>query len=266
MVLRTLAVSVLALCALVLSLDMPAGAASRITEDFADLVKRAPLVVEVEITASKDEQNTQVGMPLTLSQAKVVRVLRGDAHAALVIERFGGNNGAERVHVPGQAQLTTGDRAVLLLIPSPLNNGRYRVLGGDAGCVLSEDSDRGARQLRRVTGRFDYYIADEKSLSGFVAKQAPALDGDEFDALVDAVLKTGRPVLTAAPGASSAQSAAEPVQLPVLRASTQAVSAAPAAPVDAPLFFKLGVFLASVTLAWAATRLARKLNPARSSK
>lgn len=252
---RTLSLCLGMFGALVLSSGFQTGAASRLTEDFADLVKRASIVVEVDVGTCQDEANAQVGMPLTVASAKVLRVLRGDIANAIEIERFGGKQGDAMMIVPGQATLSAGDRAVLLLIPSPLNNGRYRVLGGDAGCVLSENIEGGERRLRRAVGRFDYYVADESSQTGFVARQASALPDDEFNALTSALIKTGRPVLTSAaptPAKILAQTASIPV-LPVTNASK-----APA-PTEVPLYFKLGIFVACVTLAWGTTRLTRAL-------
>lgn len=256
MMVRTVSMCLGLIGALVLSSGLRVGAASRLTEDFADLVKRAAIVVEVEIGANQDEANAQVGMPLTVSSAKVLRVLRGDVSKAIEIERFGGKQGDALLVVPGQATLSTGDRAYVLLIPSPLNNGRYRVLGGDAGCVLSEDAN-GERMTRRAVGRFDYYVADESSQTGFVARQAVALPDDEFNALASALITTGRPVLTASAVPTPAQDLSpQTAMLSVVSVNTASPIPAPA---DVPLYFKFGVFLACVTLAWAATRLTRAL-------
>jgi len=253
---RTLSLCLGLVGALVLSSGFQAGAASRLTEDFADLVKRAAIVVEVDIGNCQDETNAQIGMPLTVASAKVVRVLRGDIANAIEIERFGGKQGDALTVVPGQAALSTGDRAVVLLIPSPLNNGRYRVLGGDAGCVLSENAEGGERLLRRAVGRFDYYVADESSQTGFVARQAAALPDDEFNALASALITTGRPVLTASAAPTPAKAVAQTATLPVVSIRTDSQAPAPA---DVPLYFKFGVFVACVTLAWGATRLSRAL-------
>lgn len=256
MMVRTLSLCLGLVGALVLSSGFRAGAASRLTEDFADLMKRAAIVVEVDVGVCQDEANAQIGIPFTVASAKVLRVLRGDIANAIEIERFGGKQGDALMVVPGQANLSTGDRAVLLLIPSPLNNGRYRVLGGDAGCVLSENAEGGERLLRRAVGRFDFYVADESSQTGFVARQAAALPDEEFDALTNALIKTGRPVLTASAAPTPAKVLAQTASLPVITLPR----AAPAQEsTDVPLFFKIGVFVACVTLAWGATRLTRAL-------
>lgn len=251
---RTLSLCLGIAGALVLSSDLRVGAASRLTEDFADLVKRAAIVAEVEIGAMQEEANAQVGMPLTISSAKVLRVLRGDVANAIEIERFGGNQNGALMVVPGQATLATGDRAYVLLIPSPLNNGRFRVLAGDAGCVLSENAPDGERMLRRAVGRFDFYVSDESSQTGMVARQAATLPDSDFNALASALIKTGRPVLTTFAVPTPAQDLVpQTATLPVVAMHTTP------APTDVPLFFKVGVFLACVTLAWAATRLTRIL-------
>src|SRR5437868_2178555 len=119
---RTLSLCLGLFGALVLSADLHVGAASRLTEDFGDLVKRAAILAEVEVGPCHEENNARIGMPLTIASAKVLRVLRGENMNAIEIERFGGQQGASTLIVPGQATLSSGDRAFILLIPSPLNN------------------------------------------------------------------------------------------------------------------------------------------------
>jgi hypothetical protein len=95
---------------------------------------------------------------------------------------------------PGQAQLNVGDRAVLLLanVPGAKN---WRILGGDAGqIVLARDGD-GKELARRGSGRFEFYVADESSLTGYRPVKGTSIYADQLGALLQAVLETGRPVL-----------------------------------------------------------------------
>jgi hypothetical protein len=249
------------LCGAILSqglvLRTSTEAASRLTEDFADLVKRAAVVVEVKIERCRQEQNAQIGMPLTVASAQVVRVHRGTigANAQLELEKFGGDTDGMKIVVPGQVEFVEGAHAFALLVESPLNNGRWRVLGGDAGYVLREKSGQ-QEVARRATGRFDYFVSDEKSLSGFVSRQSQSMNDVDFNALVTALIETGRPVINVVSHDTAVPQVPAQAALPVVTMPTASTTGESS---ETPLFVRLGAVLLFITLAWGAGRLTRAL-------
>jgi hypothetical protein len=238
-----------------LVLRTSADAASRLTEDFSDLVKRAAVVVEVKIERCRQEQNEQVGMPLTVASAQVVRVHRGTmgANAQLEMEKFGGEVDGMKIVVPGQVEFVEGAHAFALLVESPLNNGRWRVLGGDAGYVLREKSGQ-QTVARRATGRFDYFVSDEKSLTGFVSRQSQSMNDEDFNALVAALLETGRPVINVVSHEATATPIPAQPSLPVV---AMPIASAAGESSESSLLVRLGAVLLFITLAWGAGRLTR---------
>ncbi|MCY3017792.1 MAG: hypothetical protein NTW87_02005 [Planctomycetota bacterium] len=136
------------------SLENKTSAATRLTNDLAELLGMAGLVVEATVQATSVQTDTRNGIPLTLAVLKVHRVYKGDVapESEITVESFGGFNGTQTVIACGQPQFNAGDRSLLLLAKSSANPMNWRVLGGDIGqIILSEDKD-GQTVARRAIG------------------------------------------------------------------------------------------------------------------
>lgn len=71
----------------------------------------------------------------------------------------------------------------------------WRVLGGDAGQIILSRDDNGHAIAFRANGRFEYYVRDASSLTGYRSVNSPAVSAGHLDELLHAVLDTGRPVI-----------------------------------------------------------------------
>src|SRR5579862_4429970 len=111
--------TVTALCAHSLWMAADTLAATRLTEDLADLFRHAQLVVEADVLDTQSAPAGREGIPMTRATLKIVHVVKGDAVAdsTIVVEYLGGRgpDGQSTTVVPGQARLVPGALTVLLL-------------------------------------------------------------------------------------------------------------------------------------------------------
>jgi len=198
--------------AYVLIFNLTLNAASRLTDDFAELVKLADAVVEVNIDDVRSQESTP---PRSVASLTIHRVFKGKVNPGpLDIAFIGGFDGPYRVIAPGQPHFIAGQSAVLLLSRS--NDGAsWHVLGGDAGQINVAEDGAGQRLARRASGRFEFYVADANSFSGSRAVKSASLRFQHMELLLNTVLKTGRPMIESA-AASSPLSTAALAAIPTL--------------------------------------------------
>ena len=190
--------TLIALLTFTLWYDAPTHAASRLTEDLAELFKSAELVVEADVIDRRAAAPGSEGLPLTAVTLKVTRVFKGsgtDTGEIVQAEYLGGRNGESQTIVPGQPNLTPGMRVVVLLSKFG-RTAQWRVIGGDAGEIDFAAADDGKMLAHRASGgRFDYYVRDAQSLTGYRTVSVSALNENEFQHLFEAIASTGRPVI-----------------------------------------------------------------------
>lgn len=206
--------------------EVPALAATRLTDDLADLFRAAEAVVEADVVSSSPGERGNSGIPMTRVVLKVDRVFKGapTIDAVLNADVLGGDTGDVRTVVPGQPRLLPGTRVIVLLSKfGRLQN--WRVIGGDAGEIQLGFGDDGLPIARRACGsNFNYYVTDPHSLSGFKAISVAELSEEQVLNLVEALATTGRPVVAARiPAAPAPKPTSEPAQ----QVSVPAVSSAP---------------------------------------
>jgi hypothetical protein len=219
-------------------------AASRLTEDLTELLKRADAVVQVSVKTQHVQTNNAQGVPFTVVTLCIEKSYKGtlSADTEIQAEYFGGALEGETVVCPGQPKMDVGERAVLLLarVPGAQN---WRILGGDAGQIVLVRDGSGQELARRGCGQFDFYLADESSLTGYRPVKGTAIFARQLGALLQAVLDTGRPVL-------EKQQAASAIPLPV----AAAIATSQESSVESTAGRILLVILAT-TLVWAASRI-----------
>ncbi|HYG74192.1 MAG TPA: hypothetical protein VEK08_04225 [Planctomycetota bacterium] len=200
----------------ILASEFPITAASRLTSDFNELLRLADAIVEVKVLEvhSRERKST--------ATLRIERVIKGDVPnaAPLEIEYLGGYDGPYRVISPGQPNFSAGEHALLLLKRSE-NEQRWHVLGGDVGQVTIATDGLNQRLARRASGKFEFFVADAESLSGFRKVNSVEISYQQLERLITAVLESGRPELAEpeAPVASVAASATG--DDPILRALTK---------------------------------------------
>jgi hypothetical protein len=211
-------------------------AASRYTDDIAELARIANIVVEAEVIDVESLSATSGSqISMTRSHLKVVKAYKGNINEIdLYVEYPGGNDGAQQAIAPGQPTLITGRRYVLFLTRfSPSR--QWSIVGGDAGQVeLMTDSDGAIAQRE---GRFEYFVQDNKSLTGTRRIECSVMRETDFRDLLETIIATGRPVV--ATSVSVAQSPAMHPQVAAL-----------AAPVATPVFIRLLITVIVITLVW----------------
>ena len=139
------------------------GAASRLTENFSDLMRVATAVVEVEIIKLEPIPEGS-GMPMTLATLTVRKVHKGEVkEATITAEHIGGVHDNQRVIATGHPEFAVGDRAVLLLKKANDAATNWRIVGGDAGHVILVNQ-LGRTIARRATGTFDFFVPDAQSI------------------------------------------------------------------------------------------------------
>jgi len=239
------AIATLILAAALIALsETGSQAASCVTEDFSDLLKRAQCIVEVNIVSVKPEATSNLGIPRELANLKVLRCHKGNLEAGSVIEceTFGGNDGKNVVVMPGQAKLVAGTKVLLLL--TKVGDGPWRVLAGEAGVVEMYRDQTHAQIAQRAKGQFEYYVRDTQSLSGYTAVKSAAISTEQLGKLVQVVLTTGRPVFE---NVAESKTVAAPVK-PIIENKP-----APTAEHSVP-FGKIAIVLGLTSLAWLAIR------------
>ena len=178
---------------------MAAGAlaATRLTEDLADLFRMAQFVIEADVLDSQPAGAGREGIPMTQATLKIVRVIKGEAAVGdvTVAEYLGGRNGERITVAPGQARLVPGSRVILLLSKFK-DMANWRVIGGDAGQI-----DMEGETARRACGSpFSFYVKDPASITGFSARKTTELSAAMLDCLLRALANTGRPEIEAPKG------------------------------------------------------------------
>lgn len=233
------------------ALEQGTLAATRFTDDLTELLRMADAAAEVSVVHTTVKTPGRAGVPLTVVTLKVQRVYKGDLPAGTEIaaEYPGGFDGAHTVVSPGQPQLHTGDRGVLLLARPAGQASTWRVLGGDVGQIVLTRNDAGQDVARRPAGQFEYYVQDRSSLTGYRRVACAALSAELMEELVQTILRTGRPVL------EREERAAVPAQ-PVPAATQAPRMALPAEPDGAAWPMRLIVVLVVTTVAWLASRRA----------
>lgn len=222
------------------------GAASRVTEDLAELVKAAGAVAEVTVTAHRVQAEKPDSLPFTVVTLSVEKVYKGALAAGSEIqaEYIGGAAHGRTVVSPGQANLKIGDRAVVLLTQVP-NAANWRVLAGDAGQIVLAQDGEGRALARRASGRFEFYVADDASLTGYRPVKSATIYADQMSAVLSAIVNTGRPVLE-----NHSVAAAREIPAP---AAMMSLAPAPAAS-ESSVVARLVVVLLATTLIWALSR------------
>ena len=228
--------------------EAPSRAASRLTEDLTELLKMSDAVVQVTVTAQRVQAGNPQNVPFTVAALSVEKVYKGPlaAGATIQAEYIGGAAYGGMVVSPGQPHLNTGERAVLLLaqVPGAKN---WRVLGGDAGQIVLARDGSGTDIARRGSGRFEFYISDEGSLTGYRSVKGAAIHADQLGALLQAALDTGRPVL-------EKEQAARALPLPAANAIVS--TSEPSGDSTASRIFFV---LLATTLVWAGLRHPRRI-------
>lgn len=221
------------------------GAASRVTEDLTELIKYSQAVAEVSVTGQSVQDDNAQNIPFTVVTLKVEKVYKGELNTGAEIraEYMGGAANGKMVVCPGQAHFKIGDRAVVLLT-KVANAANWRVLAGDAGQIILAQDGEGRMLARRATGRFEFYAADAASLTGYRQIKSVSIYASQMDALLNTLVKIGRPVLENEPAAEAISTPA-PVAMAALT---------PASTNDASLLVRIFVVLAMTTLVWAASR------------
>lgn len=213
-------------------------AASRFTDDIAELARIANMVIEVEVIDVESVFVTGTQVPMTQSHLRIVKTYKGSTiETNLCVEYPGGNDGAQRTIASGQPSLTAGGHYVLFLARfSPSK--QWSIVGGDAGQVeLVSDSDG---MIAQRVGRpgFEYFVQDNKSLSGTSRVNCSIMREGDFRDLLETIIVTGRPVVA---------TAASAVQRPV---SMHQQNSTLSDSVATPLFVRILITLTVVSLIW----------------
>lgn len=171
-------------------------AATRCTEDLADLARMAQAVVEVEVI---DTQSAGISnsTPLTVAHVKILKTWKGKiAEAEIAVEYIGGTCGDQRTIATGQPVLTASHRYVLLVSKFPQVQ-NWRVVGGDAGEVELISDQEHTAAVRPEHRNFEYFEQDGKSLTGFKRVNCAVMSEEAFRGLLQEIVATGKPVLGA---------------------------------------------------------------------
>ncbi|HEY3320197.1 MAG TPA: hypothetical protein VGP72_07015 [Planctomycetota bacterium] len=181
--------------AVLLASGQRTSAASRLTDDFAELLQMAQVAAQVRIGELHVEAGRDGGIPLTVARCEVEAVRKGDlaGKKQIEVECFGATVGSVETHCPGQAQLASGETALLLLVKNQSDPNRWRVLGGDVGQVALAEDGAGSKIARRMSGAFDYFVPEANSPSGWRRIKTAVVTQSKLTALVEALLTTGRP-------------------------------------------------------------------------
>lgn len=176
------------------SFESGSRAASRLTEDFVELMRLSSAVVAVEVATVQPQPSSGDAIPVTYATLKVLKSYKGEltAESLITVTYIGGVQGDQRVIAPGQPVLAPGDRALVLLTKHKDN---WRFVGGDAGHVIMLQDQQGNHIARRAAGVFEYFLSDAESLSGYSQTKAPAITAQRLEQLLSAIASTGRPVI-----------------------------------------------------------------------
>jgi len=197
--LALIALTLIALLTVTVWHDAPTYAASRLTEDLAELFKSAELVVAAEVLDRQAGAVGAEGVPMTSVTLKIQRVFKGsgtDTGEVVRAEYLGGSSGSGmQTIVPGQPNLVPGSRVVVMLSKFG-RTPHWRVIGGDAGEIDFALSDDGRPLVHRASGgKFDFFVSDAQSLTGYRNVNVSALNENQFLQLFEAIATTGRPVI-----------------------------------------------------------------------
>lgn len=234
-------------------------AATRLTEDFVELVALASDVADVTVLRATPQERNAAGLPLTVVTLQVNKVYKGGLlpGAETTAEFVGGCAGARNLICTGQPQLDPGDRAVLLLTRWPAGNPNWRVLAGDVGQIRVFLNEVGQCMAKRGEGRFNYQVRALNSGDGSHSVSCDVLSVERMDELLRMIVRTGQPVFedeeTVAafqPSSSSSPSPAAAMLAPPDTATQDAAGCA--------LLFKLLAALALTTGLWLVSRRVRR--------
>ncbi len=197
--LTLIALTLIALLTVTVWHDAPTNAASRLTEDLADLFKSAELVVAAEVLDRQAAGSGGEAVPMTAVTLKIQHVFKGsgtDTGDLVRAEYLGGSSGSGmQTIVPGQPNLVPGSRVVVMLSKFG-RTPHWRVIGGDAGEIDFALSDDGRPLVHRASGgKFDFFVGDAQSLTGYRSVSVSALNENQFMQLFEAIATTGRPVI-----------------------------------------------------------------------
>jgi hypothetical protein len=232
--------------------EAPTRAATSATSDLTELLGLADVVVEIQVLQISSQFDKDIGLPYSVATLKVEKSYKGGAASGVQIrcEYFGDPlSSGQKTIVPGQPVLKTGDRAVLLLAANKKRPENWRVLGGELGLIALETSKQGAATARRASGHFEFFVADDSSLTGYSPVNSAVIQAAQLKDVLQATLSAGRPVL-------EKNSVAAPEQPRVEPSSAQAVNVAPAATIT--IYWPRAAFaLIALSILWVLFRRTR---------
>ncbi|MGD0094690.1 MAG: hypothetical protein ABSE73_32670, partial [Planctomycetota bacterium] len=242
------------------SLEGRMRAATRLTEDLAELAGMASAVAEVAVLRKAGQVRSAAGLLLSAVTVRVNKVYKGALlpGAEVTVEWVGGGDGERNIISFGQPQLNPGDITILLLTRFPADNPNWRVLGGDVGQISVFINALGQCVAKRAAGRFGYRVRGRTSTSGAHLVTNEVLRVEQMDELLRSIVRTGQAVLEheTSPAAvlpSPAAAAAAPTLAPPGAAIAQ-----PTGPALLPRILVAFVFIA---LLWLVSRGMRRHLP-----
>jgi hypothetical protein len=195
------------------------NAATRSTDDFAEMVRAAQAVIEAEVVNIAAVRDPLTATVQTTVRLQIVKIYKGRIDASSIkVVYAGGDDGNERTIAPGQPSLLAGHRYVLMIAQSPGEPENWRVIAGDAGQVELSTNNGESIAQRPEPLNFEYYAADPKSLTGITHFRTSEMTAATFKALLKTILATGKPVL---PGPSPTVPKAVPTQSASIPASVR---------------------------------------------
>ena len=170
---------------------LPAFATSVLPLDLGQVIDQAVVAFQgtaVDVTTGKDPQT---GMLVTLTTFRVDDVLKGSLPATYTIKQIGGTDAAAGItfKAHGVPTYTVGQSYVLFMngvssagftSPVGLHQGRFQVLGGDAGFEVGNGGD-----FREMTANHpDLELPPTAKASAGADKPVRRIGLDDFKAMV----------------------------------------------------------------------------------
>jgi hypothetical protein len=194
-------------------------AATRRTDDLAEVIRAAQAVIEAQVVNIAAVRDPLTATVRTTVRLQIVKIYKGRIDASSInVVYAGGDDGNERTIAPGQPSLLAGHRYVLMIAQSPGEPENWRVIAGDAGQVELSTNNGESIAQRPEPLNFEYYAADPKSLTGITHFRTSEMTAATFKALLKTILATGKPVLA---GSAAVETKAAPVQTVSLSASVR---------------------------------------------
>jgi len=184
---RRAAVAAALVCA---SIALPAQATVLMEMSIEALTASADLVVTVEVGeqwSQLDEGDQRVRTYTRVQVSDVVHRVGGDERlgAQLVVQQEGGHLGDWGVHVAGNAQLATGQTALLFLTRDEAG-GFYHVLGMEQGMYRVDTDETGAQIVHRAA-TVPVVVQNISGTNLFVEHPIARWDGHALETLLSEV-------------------------------------------------------------------------------